>query len=552
MMASAALRKVLDCPICLTLYTDPVTLRCGHNFCQFCIEEVLKTQDESGVYSCIECKEEFLKRPTLIKNQTLCNIVKNFLPTQSDQEITGIRCTYCVDSPVPAVRSCLHCEASLCDNHLRVHSQGAGHVLTDPSTSLGIRRCSVHNKILEYYCSNDSTCICVSCHLIGEHKGHKLYSLNEASDERKKKLKNVLQQLIPRSNKTEGRIQCLEERRGNSQEKAAEEILRVTTLFMDIRGRVDDLEKKILGELSRLEEHELLSLSDLIQKLEMQKDELSRKMRHIEELCNMTDPLTVLQEPNIEDLFHLKEEGGDEGKKRRNESDRVAELLSRVSHALSDIIRGVNVTFYVQDPADILLNVDTADNNLLISDDLKTATCTNINQNRPETAARFRYCNQVMSSGRFWSGRHYWDVEMKASMEWSVGMCYSSIDRKGPQSEIGENDQSWCLYGGRLCNTQYSVIHEREVTLLPHRITSDIIRICLDFEAGQLSFYELCDPIRHLYTFYATFTKPLHAAIGVLNGSVKFLGGSGSCAQLSLRNGGHGQIQLVGQSASRK
>ncbi|OCT91428.1 hypothetical protein XELAEV_18014482mg [Xenopus laevis] len=33
-----------------------------------------------------------------------------------------------------------------------------------------------------------------------------------------------------------------------------------------------------------------------LRKLEIKKDELSRKIRHIEELCNMADPLTLIQE----------------------------------------------------------------------------------------------------------------------------------------------------------------------------------------------------------------------------------------------------------------
>ncbi|KAM4038280.1 E3 ubiquitin/ISG15 ligase TRIM25-like [Anomaloglossus baeobatrachus] len=531
-MASASLRKELECSICLILFKDPVTLRCGHSFCRDCIDSVLDRPDQSGIYSCPGCQEQFKRRPTLMKNITLYNIVENFRSTYTHrEEITGIRCTYCIHSPVSAVRSCLHCEASLCDNHLSVHSKGPEHVLTDPSTSLENRKCSVHHKILEYFCTEDSTCICVSCHLIGLHKGHRLCSLDKAANERKKKLKNVLQQLIPRSNKTEGRVQTLEENREKTLEKAAEGTSRVTTLFIHIGRRVEDLEKRVLSEISRLEDYEIQSLCDMIQKLKINQVELSMKMRHIEELCNMTDPLTVLQDPNTAYLFDL-EQRGDEARKRFGHRDRGAELISSVLHTLSDIIRGVNVTFFVQDPTDILLDVNTADNNLLISDDLKTATWTNVKQKRPDTAVRFRYSNQVMSSGRFRSGRHYWDVDVKASMQWSVGMCYPSIDRRGIESEVGENDQSWCLYGGRLCNNQYSVIHVREVTMLPHRISSDGVRIHLDYEAGQLSFYELCDSIRHLYTFYTTFTEPLHAVIGVLSGSLTLLGGS-SHVQLS-------------------
>ncbi|XP_073400319.1 E3 ubiquitin/ISG15 ligase TRIM25-like [Dendrobates tinctorius] len=674
-MASSSLRDKRNCSICLTLYTEPVTLRCGHNFCRDCIDQVLNTQDVSGVYACVECRGEFQKRPTLKRNITLCKVVENFQSTQPHQEeITGIRCSYCVDSPVPAVRSCLHCEASLCDNHLRFHSKGAEHVLTDPSTSLETRRCSVHKNILEYYCTEDAACICVSCSLAGEHRGHRVEMLDEASDKKKKKLINVLQKLITKRKKTEERVRSLEEQRRKVQEKTTREAERVTALFIDIRKQVDVLEKRILSDIYWQEEQVSLSLSDVIQKLEIKKDELSRKMRDIEELCNMTDPLTVLQDPDTGDLCHPEEErgdhttgghdggdedtgghdggdedtgghdggdedtgghdggdedtgghdggdedtgghdggdedtgghdggdedtgghdggdedtgghdggdedtgghdggdedtgghdggdedtgghdggdedtgghdggdedtgghdggdedtgghdGGDEDTGGHDGGDRGAELLSHISHTLSAMIRDINVIFHVQDPADILLDVNTAGNNLLISDDLKTATWTEVTQNRPETAERFQDMDQVMSGRRFTSGRHYWDVEFSGSGERSLGMCYPSIDRRVRLSISGYNNKSWCLYGAY--GIPYSVIHDSKVIPLPHRIASAKVRICLDYEAGQLSFYELCDPIRHLHTFTAAFSEPLLAALYVYKGFIKISGRS--------------------------
>ncbi|KAM4012842.1 uncharacterized protein ACNLHF_004433 [Anomaloglossus baeobatrachus] len=515
-MASAILRDELLCSICLSIFKDPVTLRCGHNFCRVCIDRVLDTQDGSGVYSCPDCREEFQERPALMKNINLHNVAERFLVTQQEQEITGICCTYCVDSPVPAVRSCLHCEASLCEKHLRAHSKSPEHVLSDPSTSLEKRKCSVHKKILEYYCTEDAACICVSCSLIGEHKGHKMESLDEASENKKKKLIIVLHKLITKRVKAVERVWSLEEQRRKAEEKAAGEAERVTALCTDIRRRVDDLEKKALSEISRQEKEESLSLSALIHQLEIKKDELSRKMRHIEELCNMTDPLTVLQEPDTGDLCDPEEEGGDEDtgghdKQLHDGDDLDVAVISHTLHTLCEVITGIRRGIYVEGPADILLDVNTAANNLLISDDLKTATRTQNNQNRPETAERFQ-CNKVMSRRGFTSGRHHWDVEGSRSGGWMVGMCYPSIDRRGDQSLIGENNKSWIL-----CrfNNQYSVIHDSEVIQLPDRISSDRVRICLDYEAGQLSFYELCDPIRHLHTFTAAFSEPLHAVLCV-------------------------------------
>ncbi|CAN2391375.1 RING [Pristimantis euphronides] len=528
-MASADMMDELLCSICLCIFKDPVMLRCGHNFCRLCIGRVLDTQDESGVYSCPDCREEFKEQPALMKNINLHNVVERFLFTVTNQEkITGICFPYCVDPPVPAAKSCLMREASWCDKHLKDHNKPAEHVLSEPSTSLENRKCSVHQKILDYYCTEDTACICVSCSVVGEHRGHQVEMLDEASEKKKKKLRNVLQKLTINRKKTEGKVQSLEERRRKARHKAAGEAERVTALCTDIRRRVDDLEKKVLREISRQEKEESLSLSALIQKLEIKRDELSRKMRHIEELCNRTDPLTVLQEPDTGDLCDPEEEGGDEDTGRYGGGDedtgghdeplddvdnRDLAVILDTLHTLCDIVTDIKRGIYVKGPADILLDVNTAANNIHVSEDLKMATRTLENQERPEAAERFeRY--QVMSRRRFTSGRHYWDVESSRSGNWRVGMCYPSIKRSGGQSCIGNNTKSWSLWW---FNNQYSVIHDSRVIHLPENISSDRFRICLDYEAGQLSFYELCDPIRHLHTFTATFTEPLHAVLCVFN-----------------------------------
>ncbi|XP_066446412.1 tripartite motif-containing protein 14-like [Eleutherodactylus coqui] len=525
-MASAAVRDELLCSICLSTYTDPVMLRCGHNFCRVCIHRVLDTQDKAGVYSCPECREESQERPALMRCLALCNIMENILTTPPTQTEAEIFCTYCVDCPVPAAKSCLLCEASLCEKHLRVHSKSAEHVLCEPRANLGDRKCSVHKKILEYYCTEDAACICVYCSA-GEHRGHRVEMLDEAFQKKKKRLRNVLQQLTTRREETEERVRSLEESRRKAQEKASGEAERVTALCRDIRRQLDDLEKRALSEISRQED----SLSALIKKLEIQKDELSRKMRHMEELCNMTDPLTVLKEPDTGDLGDPEDTGGHDGgdgdtgghNKPLHDVDGldVAVILDTL-HTLCDIIRGIRRGIYGGDPADILLDVNTAGNYIRISDDRKTATCTLQNQNHPETAERFQKYNQVMSSKGFSSGRHYWDVESSRSGLWWVGMCYPSIDRRGQQSYIGCNNKSWCL---RRYNNHYSVRHDSKAIQLPDKISSSRFRICLDYEAGWLSFYELCDPIRHLHTFTATFSEPLHAVLRIHVGSIKISGG---------------------------
>ncbi|XP_075056575.1 E3 ubiquitin-protein ligase TRIM39-like [Mixophyes fleayi] len=524
-MASADLRQELDCSICLNIYTDPVTLRCGHNFCRVCIDCVLDTQEGSGVYTCPDCREECQERPALTRNITLCNIVGRFLSTRPDQEETGIFCTYCIHSPVPAAKSCLMCEASLCDNHLRVHSKSAEHVLCDPTTFLENRKCSVHKKILEYYCTEDAACICVYCSA-GEHRGHRVEMLDEASEKKKEKLRNVLQKLTAKREETEKRVQSLKERRREDQQIKADVTERVTAIFRDIRRYLVDLEKRVLSEISRQENSVLLPVSDLIQQLEIKKDELSRKMRNIEELCYMSDPVTVLQEPDTGDWCDTEDRERHDNQVH-DVGDLDVGLISGILHTgLSDLITCINIGIHVQEATDILLDITTAGNNIHISGDRKTASVSDINQKRPETTERFQY-NQVISTRRFSSGRHYWEVEISKSVSWRVGMCYPSIDRRGVMSYIGYNNKSWCLCLRR-GHRHYLVIHDSKVIQLPDNIPYDRVRIYLDYEAGQMSFYSVCDRIRHLHTFTTTFTEPLHAAFWVWKGCINIFGSGNS------------------------
>ncbi|XP_073480810.1 E3 ubiquitin/ISG15 ligase TRIM25-like [Aquarana catesbeiana] len=516
-MASADLRAELDCSICLNIYTDPVNLKCGHNFCLVCIDHVFDTQEESGGYSCPQCRKEFQERPSLHSNLFLRNITQRFLSASPDSEKSGISCTYCIHTSVPAVKSCLHCEASLCDDHLRVHSKSPEHVLCDPTTTPENRKCSVHNKILEYCCTEDSACICITCSLTGEHRGHQVETLQEAFIKKKKKLINNLQKMITKGEKTEERVRSLQEHRGRVQGKAEEEAERVTAPIQNLRKCLEDLEKKVLSVISGSAERIISPVNGLIQQLELKMEELSRRIHPLEELCATMDPLTVLQEPDTSDLCDT-EDGDDDDRERHdkllhNGGDldlAGASLMFRTG--MSDIITGIiGVTggIYIQ-KADLLLDEDTANSGVCISVDKKTAYRSG-NYYRPDTGKRFKTYCQVLSRQSFSKGRHYWEVDVQSSNNWGIGMCYDSINRDGDNSLIGYNYVSWGL--SRRGKTYTAVHCGQEIELLDN-IPGSRVRIYLDCEERQISFY-MCDPLRHLHTFTAIFTEPLYAVLGV-------------------------------------
>ncbi|XP_073435831.1 E3 ubiquitin/ISG15 ligase TRIM25-like [Dendrobates tinctorius] len=518
-MASADLRDELSCSICLDIYTDPVTLSCGHTFCQDCIARALDAQGQVGVYSCPDCREAFLERPSMRRNVTLGNIAQGFL-SAPEAEVSGVYCTFC-DFPVLAMKSCVQCETSMCYHHLMRHDRSVDHKVTPPRASPRSRKCIVHHKVLEYYCCVDSVCICGQCVLSG-HSGHKVQSLSDATQMMKETMRNVLQNLTTAMEEMEKSIQSLRE--GENQEKVNGLTKRVVAMLGDIRGQLDALEEKVLSEISRQKEQVSLSILGRIQYLELQKKELFEKMSRVKELSTIADPITLLQEspPGVDfwdAQVRVREKKCSEDE--RHGVDHLNEgLISEIfEEALLKIMTSVKSGLSGPRWTSLLLDINTAGNHVHLSDDFKTASWSKGNQTYPETSERFQY-PQILSTDVFRTGQHYWEVETSDTGGWRVGICYPTMDRTGDESYIGDNEKSWCL---RWQKNQYSVLHDNVETMLSPEPLCHRLRMCLDYEAGTLSFYETCDPNKHLHTFTATFTEPLHVGFRLLKSWVKII-----------------------------
>ncbi|XP_068128134.1 E3 ubiquitin-protein ligase TRIM7-like [Hyperolius riggenbachi] len=530
-MASADPR---DCSVCLKRCAATTVMSCGHILCIDCL---IGTDKEPGGFFCPKCEGEKKECRRLLMNLDQRSSEQNLPFPQPEKEETRVRCTYCLDVTRPAVKSCRLCEAHLCDQHLTVHSKAPEHVLCDPNTSLKTRKCSVHrDKILKYYCTEDTTSICVSCRLDGDHQGHQVETLDEAFENKKKKLGQFLQKIVEETWKIEIRVQNLQKRKSEVEEKAAGETERVTDLFRVFRRRMEDLEKKVLRDITEQMMEISGKYNEVIRQLEIKKEELSRKMRHIEELCHMTDALTEYRYPQASPHSNASETQPNlqptptAQDTHSNMEDNLyfsTECSQPIPAEHHPLQQGGPDTETVQQTSmetglrGLLLDVNTASRELLISHDGKTASKVKRKQKRPDTADIFQDSPQVLSSRSFSSGRHYWEADVGRSRSWIVGMCYPSIDRSGDEADIGNNDKSWGLERSR---NQYTMVNDEEVITLPDKISSDRVRIDLDYEAGQISFYDMSDPIRHLHTFTATFTEPLHAALLVAHGSIKISG----------------------------
>ncbi len=144
--------------------------------------------------------------------------------------------------------------------------------------------------------------------------------------------------------------------------------------------------------------------------------------------------------------------------------------------------------------APVILDPNTADPRLIVSDDLTSVTNSRNKQPVPNNPERFNHYFCVLGSEGFNSGTHCWDVEVTESECWILGVTKASNQRKGCDFF---NTNVWCVrYRWSLC-VGFGV--EQHL---------DRVRVYLDYDRGTLSF---SDPVTntHLHTFTTSFTDTL-------------------------------------------
>ncbi len=178
------------CPVCLDLLKDPVAIPCGHSYCKSCITGCWDQEDQKRVYSCPQCRQTFSPRPALARNTILAEMVEKLKKTELSADCYAgagdVQCDVCTGRKYKAVKSCLVCLNSYCQNHLEQHEsffKGKRHNLTEATGRLQEMICQKHEKLLEVFCRTDQECICMLCTII-EHKTHDTVSAAEQRTEK--------------------------------------------------------------------------------------------------------------------------------------------------------------------------------------------------------------------------------------------------------------------------------------------------------------------------------------------------------------------------------
>uniref|UniRef100_A0AAY4E3G6 FinTRIM family, member 82 n=1 Tax=Denticeps clupeoides TaxID=299321 RepID=A0AAY4E3G6_9TELE len=555
-MAEATTRDYFSCPLCLELLRDPVAIPCGHSFCMDCISGYWNEADYTGIYICPQCRITFTQRPILRPNATLTKVAEKIkktglnlnLPQSAPNSFAGpsdVPCDFCSGKKLKAIKSCLNCLASYCEKHLQPHYESATfkrHKLVDELGNLDRKICPQHQKSLELFCRTDQMCICAIC-TVSEHRGHDIVSA-EAERSEKQKLLGVSQAEI--RHKCQQRTKELEELRTavDSLKSSAQRAMNESKkMFDEMITSIERMRSEVTKLININEKAAFSQAEGLMERLEQEIDELKKKETGLKQLYSTEDHIHFLQNFNYlctptDDTFVPKvslnpdfsfaaaRKAVAEIKERLEEMGREELLkISKVVHLVSlHLVKDVTVDSAPPPPAEpknrseflkyycqLRLDPNTAYKELYLSESNRKVIRTRDLQSYPDSPERFDSFAQVLCREALSGGRFYWEIEW--SGEFSIGVAYRSISRKGKGSLclLGYNDKSWSL----LCSDSgYSAWHNRvdKHISAPH---SPRIGVYLDHGAGVLAFYSIGEKMNLLHRFSGTFTDPLYPGFGV-------------------------------------
>ncbi len=142
----------------------------------------------------------------------------------------------------------------------------------------------------------------------------------------------------------------------------------------------------------------------------------------------------------------------------------------------------------------MILDPNTAHPCLVVSDDLTSVRYSENNQLIPDNPERFDRLGCVLGSECFNSGTHCWDVEVKESPDWSLGVTTASNQKKG-----------YDFFHTDVWSVQYGL---PERTGFPVKQKLERVRVDLDYDRGTVSFSDAVTNTR-LHTFTTSFTDTL-------------------------------------------
>uniref|UniRef100_A0A672Q7Q9 E3 ubiquitin-protein ligase Midline-1 n=1 Tax=Sinocyclocheilus grahami TaxID=75366 RepID=A0A672Q7Q9_SINGR len=612
------LESELTCPICLELFEDPLLLPCAHSLCFNCAHRILVSHcpsfDESSkpfsAFQCPTCRYVITLDQQgldgLKRNVTLQNIIDRFQkaslsgpnsPSETRRSsrdpfpsvavddgrvmsspCEAVQCQFCEqDPPQEAVKTCVTCEVSYCQECLRATHPNkkpfTGHRLTEPVPDSRLRglACPEHGEEkVNMYCVTDEQLICSLCKLVGHHREHQVAALGERFDKLKQMLDFNLSNLIKRNSELETLMakliqtcQHVEHNAAHQEGKLAEEC---DTLINIVQQR-----RQIIG--TKIKEGKVVRLRKLAQQIANCKQFVERSSSLIaqaDQVLKETDHARFLQtaksvservsmatassqvlipEINLNDAFDAFTLDFSREKKMLEGLDYLMGLCNSMDswmivpnikqnhytvHGLQSgtkyifLVKAMNQAGSRSSPPDKLktnsqpfkLDPKAAHRKLKVSHDNLTVERDEASSMKSHAQDRFGSTGNYGVTGNVFidSGRHYWEVLIGGSTWFAIGIAYKSAPKHG---WVGKDSASWVL---SRCNTSWAVRHnskEFPIEPSPHMRRLGVL---LDYDSGSLAFYDAAGT-QHLYTFDIAFSQPICPVFSVWNKCLTVLTG---------------------------
>ncbi|KAM6953843.1 nuclear factor 7, ovary-like [Aplochiton taeniatus] len=261
-MASPSYTEDLTCSICLSLFSDPVSLPCLHSFCRLCVSEALRTQS-----SCPLCRDDV---PTGETNLTTNHIVKSLADRAREEEKR---------------------------NEQRKNEAGVTDMM-----------CREHEEKLKLFCETDQQLVCVICRDGQQHDGHKFKPIKEAAILMRAELEKAIHFLIDDNNAIERLVGQQRLKMRETEEKTCQLVTQISSQFEEMHQFLRKREEEIKNTLLEKEEKEVTEMTETLNGLESIFFERKETERKMESSRNITDSAEFMKawcdevKPDVESL----------------------------------------------------------------------------------------------------------------------------------------------------------------------------------------------------------------------------------------------------------
>ncbi|NXV49362.1 BSPRY protein, partial [Uria aalge] len=171
---------------------------------------------------------------------------------------------------------------------------------------------------------------------------------------------------------------------------------------------------------------------------------------------------------------------------------------------------------------EIHIDEKTISPQLSLSEDKKTLTFSpkkaKVDLDCPE---RFDHWPNALATEAFHSGVCAWKVSVEKSCAYKLGVCYSSLPRKGSGTEarLGFNAASWVF---SRYDKEFRFLHAGQPRAVELIRSPAEIGVLVDFAGGEVLFYDP-DSCTILFSHREAFTEPLYPVFAVAHQSISLV-----------------------------